>query len=50
MEVVTLPRMSTTRAKLNKIAMDIIYYQSPVYGIQVNQSVVQHLCNYAFRS
>lgn len=34
-EVVTLPRMPSVRNMLNSVAMDIMYYQSPLYRTEV---------------
>jgi hypothetical protein len=35
-EVITLPRMQSMRHALNSIAMDIMYYQSPLYRTEVS--------------
>lgn len=34
-DVVTLPRMPSMRNTLNSVAMDIMYYQSPLYRTEV---------------
>lgn len=37
-EYVTLPKMSSVRNTLNSTAMDIMYYQSPLYRNEVRSS------------
>lgn len=34
-DMITLPRMPSMRHALNSIAMDIMYYQSPLYRSEV---------------
>ena len=42
-EQVTLPRMSHIREHLNSVAMDIIYYQSPLYRTEIITGVARCL-------
>lgn len=39
-DVVTLPKMSNMRHALNSTAMDIMYYQSPLYRKEVVIQVI----------
>uniref|UniRef100_A0A915EM69 DDHD domain-containing protein n=1 Tax=Ditylenchus dipsaci TaxID=166011 RepID=A0A915EM69_9BILA len=43
--MVTLPRMSTVRTTLNSVALDIMYYQSPLYRTEIVNGVIQTLNN-----
>ncbi|EYC13962.1 hypothetical protein Y032_0042g628 [Ancylostoma ceylanicum] len=42
-DVITLPKMSTMRNALNSTAMDIMYYQSPLYRKEIVGGVVRQL-------
>nr|CDJ93176.1 CBN-IPLA-1 protein [Haemonchus contortus] len=42
-DVITLPKMSSMRNVLNSTAMDIMYYQSPLYRREIISGVVRQL-------
>ncbi|KAI1728276.1 DDHD domain-containing protein [Ditylenchus destructor] len=42
-DTVTLPKMSNVRSTLNSVAMDIMYYQSPLYRTEIIKGVVKAL-------
>ncbi|VDO19442.1 unnamed protein product [Heligmosomoides polygyrus] len=42
-DVITLPKMSSMRTVLNSTAMDIMYYQSPLYRKEIVAGVVRQL-------
>jgi phospholipase DDHD1 len=44
-DVITLPRMPSMRHALNSIAMDIMYYQSPLYRSEIINGVIRSMNN-----
>uniref|UniRef100_A0AC35FS09 DDHD domain-containing protein n=1 Tax=Panagrolaimus sp. PS1159 TaxID=55785 RepID=A0AC35FS09_9BILA len=42
-DVITLPRMPSMRHALNSIAMDIMYYQSPLYRSEIINGVIRSM-------
>ncbi|CAD5216486.1 unnamed protein product [Bursaphelenchus xylophilus] len=42
-DTITLPRMPQVRSALNSIAMDIMYYQSPLYRTEIVNGVIRCL-------
>jgi len=42
-DIITLPRMQTVRNALNSVALDIMYYQSPLYRQEIINGVIRCL-------